>query len=490
MSNLKTEKSRIVSGAAWKFLERVLAQIVSFVISIVLARLLTPREYGLVTILLIFITIANVFVTNGICDALIQKRNSSNIDFSSMFWVSLMLSIFLYIILFLLAPIISRMYHNAELVWLFRVLALRIPIAAFNNIQHAYVSKKMEFKKFFYSTLLGTLISGIAGIILATRGYGAWALVFQYLINNIIDTIVLLVSLEWRPKLEFSLKSIKELLPFSLSMTFSALINTIYGELQSFIIGFRYSVIDLSLFKKGFSFPQLAITNTDVAISSVLFPVISETSHDIKKITLLQTKFLKIATYCIFPLMAGMAIISKEMIIILLTEKWLGAREFVIFGCVFYAIQPIQSITWQSLKAFGRGDICIKCELVKKMIGLFILSITSFMGIWWIAFGIICTGLISCYINMNSYKKITNTSLLIQLKEIIPNLLLTIVMTFCVLLVRILPIRNELLFLCVQIIVGVIVYCLLSSLTSNTSFITLKNILFSQVSFIRLDRKE
>ena len=195
----------VVSGLIWSFGERITAQLVTFLITILLARILTPEDYGTVSLILVFVTLANVFVSNGFGESLIQKRDSNERDFSTIFWCGFSFSILLYILLFVSSPYIAAFYGNDMLSPLIRVLALKIPISSISTIQHAYVSKHMQFKKFFFSTLGGTIISGVVGVIMASNGFGPWAVVFQYLINTTIDTIVLLFTVPWRPHFFFDL---------------------------------------------------------------------------------------------------------------------------------------------------------------------------------------------------------------------------------------------------------------------------------------------
>lgn len=470
MNSRRIDKNTAIGGAIWKFLEQISAQLVSFIVSIILARLLSPEEYGAVTALLIFITVANVFVTSGISDALIQKKDATRLDFSSMFWVALGLSIILYVGLFFAAPYLADLYKTPSLTSLLRVLSLRIPINAFSNIQHAYVSKHMMFRKFFYSSLIGTTISGVVGIGLAYMGFGPWSLVFQYLTLTTIDTIVLLIIIDWKPRMEFSFDNVKKMSSFSIVMMFSALINTLYGELQSFVIGVKYKMTDLSFYKKGFSFPQLVITSIDTAISSALFPVIAENSDDVVRVKTIQKKAVKVSTYCIFPIMFGMAAVSRDLISVLLTEKWIEASYYLVQGCLFYAMQPIQTTTWQALKALGKQKTCIRCEIIKKIIGIAILFGTIPFGVRWVTMGIVLSGVSSCAINMIAYKETTDYSVLKQLNDIIPNLILSVIMLVGVMAIRFIPGLSKMARLIIQVMTGIVVYIVLSRLTHNESF--------------------
>lgn len=270
----------VTSNFFWRFAERILAQLVSLVVSTIIARLLLPKEYGIVAFVNIFITFANVFVTSGFGNALIQKKDSDETDFSSVFYMNLLIAIFLYLVIFVLAPIISNLYNYNGLTLVIRVMGLRLIVAAVNTIQHAYVAKKMQFKRFFWSTLIGTIISGVVGIVLAYNGYGIWALVAQYMTNTTIDTLVLFITVRWRPRLKFSLKSLKRLFPFGWKILISEIINTGYIEIRGIIIGLKYTSSDLAYYNKGQSFPKLMGANIETSMTSVLFPAMAKEQED------------------------------------------------------------------------------------------------------------------------------------------------------------------------------------------------------------------
>lgn len=268
-------KEKVLSGLFWTFGERILAQGVSFVLSIILARLLFPSEYGIIAMVMVFINIANVFTSTGFGESLVQKKDADELDFSTVFFCTLSLSILIYIILFIAAPYIATFYHTGEIVWVLRILSIKIVLSSIATVQHAYVQKKMMFKKFFFSTLGGTIVSGILGIALAYSGFGVWALVFQYLTNTVIDILVLLKTVPWHPRLIFSIERAKQLMNFGWKLVVANLINSVYNELRSLIIGRSYSSADLAYYNKGNQIPALAITNIDTAIGNVVFPAMS-----------------------------------------------------------------------------------------------------------------------------------------------------------------------------------------------------------------------
>lgn len=273
-------KGKVMSGLIWTFGERVLAQVFSFVISIILARILMPEEYGVIAIILVFINLANVFVTNGFGESLIRKTDSNESDFSTVFYCNFFFSWVLYAILFISAPYIAKFYSQNSLTILLRVLALKLPVAAINTIQHAYVSKHMIFKRFFFSSLGGTLASGAAGLFMAYSGFGAWALVAQYLVDTFVDTAVLFFTIPWKPKLLFDKNSAKALIGYGWKLTASSFLNMLYSELRSLIIGRVYSSSDLAYYNRGNQFPSLIITNIDSTIGTVVFPVMTKVANE------------------------------------------------------------------------------------------------------------------------------------------------------------------------------------------------------------------
>lgn len=458
----------IISGIGWSFGERILAQGITFIVSIVIARILSPDEYGIIALVLVFINLANVFVANGFGESLIQKKDATKEDFSTIFWCTFVFSILLYVLLFILSPLISKFYKNEGLIVLLRVLALKIPLSSINTIQHAYVSRNMQFRKFFFSTLGGTIISGIVGIALAYTGCGVWALVAQYLVNSTIDTIVLLFTVNWHPEFIFNKNNAKIMLKYAWKITGAAFINELYGQVRSLIIGKLYSPADLAYYNKGEQFPSLIITNISVSISKVFFPVMSNLQNDVKELKELTRKTIKILSFVIFPLLIGLMGISQSLIIVLLTDKWLPTVPFLQILCVYFITQPLQSVHWQVLKAIGRSDLCLKLEILKKVIGFVLIFSTMFIGVDALAWSTAVFAIISMVINMIPNIKIINYSIKEQLKDISTNLIVSIIMGVIVLLLGKIQI-NSIVVLLLQLLFGFGSYIVMSFLLKNES---------------------
>ncbi len=476
MRQKKKHNNQIFSGLFWKFGERIIAQGVSFLVSMILARLLMPEQYGTVALVLVFINLANVFVTNGLGDALIQKKNSDKKDFSTIFYCSVIMSILLYLILFFSAPSIASFYQNDELIDIIRILSIQIPLAAIKNIQHSYVSKHMMFKKFFYSTLGGTLISGIIGIYLAYNGFGVWALVAQYLINSTIDILILFLTVNWKPSLDFSTKSAKTLLSYGWKLILSQFINTLYTELRSLLIGKVYTSGDLAAYNKGNQFPSLLITNINSSISSVLFPAMSKIGDDKLKLKELTRKSIKLSSYILFPLLTGLIIVAEPLIVLLLTDNWLVCVPFLQISCLYWMFQPSQTANVQAIKAAGRSDICLKLEIIKKIIGVLLIFITINISVYAVVIANAVFAGISALINIIPNKKLIAYGVKEQIIDVFPSLILSIAMFVACYQVNWLN-TNHIVTIFLQIVVGIIVYITGSWLLKIDSFKYILNII-------------
>lgn len=450
-------KKQIISGLFWKFGERIFAQGVSFIVSLVLARMLLPEEYGIVALVLVFINLANVFVTNGLGETLIQKPDAKQRDFSTMFFCSLALSIFLYILLFCFAPIIAKFYDNKQLVLILRVLGLQVPLSSINTIQQAYVSKHMMFRKFFYSTIGGTLISGIIGIALAYNGAGIWALVVQYMTNTVINTVILFVTVKWYPTLEFDKDSAKTLFSFGWKLVLAQFLNQVYVELKNLFVGKIYTPADLASYNKGEQFPSVIVMNINSAISSVLFPAMSIANQEKGKLKELTRQSIMVSSYVVFPIVTGLMIVAEPMIRLLLTDRWISCVPFLQISCIFWMFQPSQTANVQAIKAAGRSDICLKLEMIKKAIGVIFLIIAIQISPLAVAIMNAVFAGISSLLNILPNKKLIGYGIGEQIKDVLPSLVLSIIMY-----VLVSPIVNlgfaDIITIALQVVLGIVIY--------------------------------
>lgn len=467
--NMQNLRGKVISGLVWKLLERLGAQIVTFFVSVVLARILTPEESGTVALVIVFINIANVFVSDGFGSALIQKKQADQIDFSSVFYFNLAFSFLLYFIIFLCSGLIADFYNMPELKEVICVLALKLPLAAINSVQQAYVARKMIFRKFFFSTLIGTAASAFVGIGMALQGYGVWALVGQYLTNSLISTLTLAISVQWHPSLVFSFQRLKGLITYGWKLLVAALATTFFSELRNLIIGKRYTASDLAYYNKGQQIPSMLITNVNTSIDSVLFSAISKCQDDVEAVKRMTRRALKTSTFIIFPIMTGLALVSRPLMLLLLTEKWSDCIVYMQIACVTFAFMPIHTANLQAMKALGRSDIYLKLDIVKKVYSIIVLGIAMWFGPLSIALSGIVTTIISCIVNITPNKKLINYSIREQLSDIGPSIILSTFMGICVYFSGRL-IENLWLQMVLQIFVGMTVYILMSAIFRNETF--------------------
>lgn len=467
---MKDLKKKTLSGFIYKFAERVGAQGINFIIQILLARILLPNEYGLIALVTVFIALCDVFVTYGFGNSLIVNKKSDSIDFSTCFYFGLFLSAILYLVIFLSAPWIAGFYDNEMLTPVVRVMGLRLPIAAVNSVQHAYVQKHMWFKKFFYATLIGTVVSGIIAVIMAYAGFGVWALVEQYLGNVVMDTLCLWIIVGWRPTKEFSFTRLKAIYDYGWKILVVGLIDTVYAQLRNLIIGKKYSSEDLAYYNRGYRFPAFGMNLVEPTVSSVLFPALSQCRDDQMQMRDITRRVIMTSTYIISPIMVGLAVVARPLVIVILTDKWLPCVIYLQIGCLANLFRPNQYINNCVVRASGKSGLLLKLDILKKAIGLVILLISMNFGVFWIAFSLVFVYFISMIINIAPNRKILNYGYMAQCKDFVRNLMPALIMGACVYPISLLAIP-PVVTLIIQIIVGVAVYWLLSVITKNESYI-------------------
>lgn len=458
-------KSSVISGLVWTYAERISAQLVSLIVSIILARLLSPEEYGIISLILVFITFANVIVSDGFGSALIQKKDSDELDFSSMMIFSVAVSIVLYLIIFAIAPWIAHYYDMPLLTKITRVFALRVPIAAVNSIQQAYVSKKMDFKRFFLATLVGTIISGITGIILAYCGFGVWALVAQSLINACIDTLLLSFTIGWRFSYNYSFKRVKGMVGFGIRTLIVSLMISLYSNIRSLIIGKKYTVEELSYCNKGQQFPSLISVNINTSITKVLFPALSNCQDDIGKVKAITRRAIKVGTFLLSPVLLGLAAVSDSFISILLTDKWLPCVPYLKIMCIVYLLQPIQTASHQAMKALGESKIYLRLEIEKWIFGILVLAaaIIYFDSVYAVMVSALIAEIFATVINIPVNVKLISYPIGQQINDVFEPLLISAVMYIAVVSISGIS-ESKIIVLTVQILLGAGIYFILSKI--------------------------
>ena len=464
MSNKK-----VIGNFLWRFAERCGAQLVTFIVSIVLARILAPEDYGQIALITVFTTIMQVFVDSGLGTALIQKKDADDLDFSSVFYFNFVVCLVLYAIMFMAAPVIANFYNDLSLTPIIRVISLTIVISGVKGVQQAYVSRNMLFKRFFYATLGGTIFSAFLGIAMAYAGFGVWAIVAQQLSNTAIDTLILWITVKWRPKLMFSWDRLKGLLSFGWKMLCSALLDTGYNNLRNLLIGKLYTSSDLAFYNQGDKFPKLIVTNINTSIDSVLLPAMSNEQDNQEKVKSMTRRSIMFSCYIMAPLMIGLACCATSVVTLILTQKWLPCVFFLQIFCITYMFWPIHTANLNAIKAMGRSDLFLKLEIWKKVIGMILLLSTMFISVEAMAYSLLISTLTSMIINSWPNKKLLNYSFLEQMKDIFPSILLATGMGVVVYFVGFLPVPT-LPLLIIQVICGGVIYIMGSALLKLEPF--------------------
>lgn len=456
-------KIKVINNLFWKLMERGGVQGIQFIVQIILARILSPNDYGIISLITIFISLANVFIQSGFNTALIQKKDLKEDDYSSVLYISLGVAIIVYVILFFASPFIANFYQISELRQVLRVLSLILFFGALNSIQNAIVARNMQFKKLFIVSVFSILISGIVGIALAYLGFGVWALVAQQISNQVSITFILWFTLKWRPKLIFSINRVGNLFSYGWKLLVSSLIDTLYMNLRGLIVGKVYTSDMLAFYNRGEQFPQLIVNNINGSIQSVMLPTLSAEQENKKRVKELVRRSIVTSSFLIFPLMIGLAVVGEPLIKILLTDKWLPCVPFMQIFCLTYALWPIHTSNLQAINAIGRSDIYLKLEVIKKIVGIIILIISMFYGVYVIALGGLLSGIISSFINAYPNLKLLNYGYKEQIKDIFPSLVLSLIMGLIVYSILFLKL-SPYLTLVIQVFTGAIVYIVLAKL--------------------------
>ena len=461
--------SKVASNFLWRFFERFGAQMLNIVVGIILARKLGPGPSGQIAVVLAVINILKVFADSGMANALIQKKDPDDLDFSSVFFFNLIFSLLLYLGLFFAAPAIARFYHEDSYVTILRVLGILVVISGLYNVQLAYVSKTMQFKRFFFATLGGTVFSGALSIAMVYLGFGIWSLVALQLSNFAVNTLILWFTVNWRPKMMFSALRLRKLLSFGWKLLAASFLDTLYLQIYSLVIGRRYPKEELGQFDKGRNWPDQITTSINASLDSVLLPVLSAEQDNVHTLREMTRRAIKTSSFIMMPMMAGLAACATPLIRLLLKEQWLPCVPYMQIFCAIYAFYPLHTANLNAIKAMGRSDIFLKLEVVKKVVETSVLLITLRYGVLAMALGQLFCDILAQLINAWPNKKLLNYPYWTQLKDLMPCLLLSLAMAGCVHAVQLLGL-HDLLTLVIQILLGVVIYVLGAKLLKLDSF--------------------
>lgn len=433
------------------------------VVSIVLARLVEPQEYGIVSIVTVFVTFADIFVSGGFGSALVQKKNTDELDYNTAFSISFIISIVLYFALFIISDYIGAFYNMEELGIVIKVMGLRLPIAAINTVQHSVIQRNMEFKKFFFATLIGTVISAFVGIYLAYSGYGVWALVGQYMSNTLIDTIVLLMIGKWKPRFQISTRKARDILSFGWKVFLQKLSYTLIGNVQSLVIGKQFSSEDLAFYNNGTKIPDAILSNIYDTMGKVLFPAISKVQDDAEKKKELIRQSVSLATFFLAPMALGLMIIGKPLIYVIYTEKWASCIPFLQIFCMRFLTRPLTTILQQAVFAIGRSDIVLMIEMITNVLilGMLVITVFVFKSVIGVALGVLPAVVVGFLIYVWIGKKYFNCGFKEQFMDMMPSYFCAAIMGIIIYSMSFF-ISNAVALLVFQILVGVCSYFVLS----------------------------
>lgn len=475
---MESNRHKIAGGLFWSYGERIFAQLVSLLVSIVLARLLSPENYGVVSIVMIFISFCDAIVTGGFGNAIVQKKDADELDVNTMLCCSMVTSTLLYLLIYFTAPFIADFYRMDVICPILRVLGVRLLISGINSIQHAWIQKKMLFKKFFVSTLFGTVLSAVVGIAMAYLGMGPWALVGQYLTNSFVDTVVLLVTNDWKPRLMFSIDRAKTLLSYGWKVLATTIVFTIEGNLRSLIIGKQFGSAELAFYDQGKRFPDLLVTNINTSISNVMLPVLSQSQDDLDRLKQLSRRAIRIGTYLLTPLLVGLVAVADTFVVAILSEKWAPCIPYLRILTLVFLVRPFATTCHQAILSIGRSDVILKIMIVVNVTAIAILFYAVFVleSVIWIAYGTLLTEVLSLILFACYGKKLFFYTYREQIRDIMPSIFLSLTMGVLVYFIRFLPV-NHLFALILQIAFGAGFYILVSYAVQFEQFVYLVNML-------------
>lgn len=445
-------------------------QLTTFIVTIVLARILSPDEFGIIAIIIIFVNLANVIVEGGLTAALIQKKEADNIDFSTIFTCSLGLSVLLYVVLFISAPYISDFYNDNKLIEVIRILSLIVIPCSINSIQKAYVSRNLLFGRMFICSLISVLISGVIGVLMAYGGFGIWALVAQTILNQILVTILMFIFIKWRPKFLFCKERFGSLFDFGWKIFLSNFIIAIYEDIRGLLIGKIYNPSALAFFDRGKQFPSLIMGNINTSIQTVLFPTFAAEQDNTAKVKKMMRSATQVSCFVVFPLLLYLFISAEPLVKVLLTDKWLPSVPFIRIFAIAFILMPIQSSNMIAIKSLGYSNITLNLEIIKKIIEAIILIVSFQYSVYIVASGVLLYNFICLFINLYPNKRLLDYSVKEQIFDVLPIFIISITASFLSYWLLYLSIPL-IVILFLQAIVGLMIYITLSYYFKVEAFI-------------------
>ncbi|MCR4768936.1 MAG: lipopolysaccharide biosynthesis protein [Bacteroidaceae bacterium] len=420
-------KDKTVKGVGWSAVDNVAGYAVTFVVGIILARLLSPADYGLLGLIGIFTTICGCFINAGFGSALIRKKDVTDDDYNTVFIFNLGMSILLYGVMFICAPLIAKFFERQELIALTRVSSLGLIIGALAMVQRTRLTKQIDFKTQTKITIISSIVRGIVGITTAFIGWGVWALVAQELVGNITSTCLLWFYNKWFPRISFSMTSFHELFGYGSKMLVSNIIDTTWGQTYQMVIGKCYAPAVLGQYTRATMFSNILSSNVTGVVQRVSFPVLSQIQDDRTRLKDGYRRIIRSTMLITFASMLMLAAVSKPMILVLIGEKWLQSATFLQIICFSGMLYPLHAINLNMLQVQGRSDLFLKLEIIKKIIAIGPLLLGIFVSIYWMLIGSVFIGFISYYLNAYYSGPLLNYSIRNQIKDIMPSFFLALI---------------------------------------------------------------
>lgn len=462
-------KKKTVKGMGWSAIDNVTQYIVTFVVSIVLARILSPDDYGLLGIIGIFTAICNAIINSGFTTAIMRKKEPTDDDYNTAFIINIGLSFLLYIIIFVCSPFIATFFSRDELVALTRVSSFAMIIGALALVQQTRLTKRIDFKTQTKITFLSSIISGIVGVGMAFGGYGVWALVAQGLISQTVKTILLWYFNHWVPSLRFSKQSAHYLFGFGWKLMVSNILDSLWTQLYQVIVGKYYSPATLGQYTRAKHFSQLFSSNLTSVIQRVTFPVLSNIQDDKERMVKGYRKIIKTTMFMTFTLMFALGAVSEPLLYCLIGEKWHEAATYLPLICFVGSTYPLHALNLSMISLQGRSDLFLALEIAKKIIGLAPLFVGAFVGIFPMLYTSIFTSVICYFLNSYFPGKLLGYNSWMQLKDIAPSFFIALFMSIIVYCLKYLPFSYWVI-LPIQIVVGVIIFISLCKMTKNQEY--------------------
>lgn len=450
--------SKSVRGVVWSAVESFSLQGVQFLIGIVLARLLTPSDFGMIGMLTIFMSVSQTFIDCGFSNALIRQKNTTEKDYGTAFLLNFIISLVAFGILFAIAPFVADFYNMPELESVMRAISTTLIINALFVVHKARLTRAVDFKTQSKVSLTAAVLSGGLGIYLAYNGFGVWSLVYQSICNSLLTLILITLLLKWFPRPGFHRESFNELFGFGSKILVASLISSIYSNLYNIVIGKRYSATDLGHFTRADQLGKFPSQNVAGIMSRVTLPILSQLQDAPARLRTVYEKYLKVTCFVVFPLMMGLAALAEPVVVLLLGDKWMPAVAMLQILCFGLMLDPVCNINLNLLYVKGRSDLVLRLEIIKKTIAVSILVITSFGGIVWMCVGSACYGYIATILNTRYTGQFIGLNTFRQIKQIAPYYVLSLIMAAIVYGSSTLATGNDLVRLVVGCVSGVAVY--------------------------------